>query len=121
YYSFVLVDVAHSENAYAETIKYLERVSDVSLLKSYLKAYVSAKRAHNEAAITTLANRPTGQQYQSFPYLDYLMGIAKLNKLDLTAATYFNKFLQSNKGVSYVKDSYLHLAWIELISGDVKG
>jgi tetratricopeptide (TPR) repeat protein len=121
YYSFVLIDVAHSENAYAETMKYVGRVSDASLLKSYLKAYVCVKKGHNEEAINTLANRPTGQQYQSFPYLDYLMGIARLNKLDLTAATYFNKFLQANKGVSYIKDSYLHLAWIELISGDAKG
>lgn len=121
YYSFVLVDVAHSENAYAETMKYVGRISDSSLLKSYLKAYVCAKKGHTEEAIVTLANRPAGQQYQSFPYLDYLMGIAKLNKLDLTAGTYFNRFLQTNKGVSYVKDSYLHLAWIELISDDVKG
>ncbi len=121
YYSFVLVDVTHSANAYTETAKYLGRVSDSSLLKSYLRAYVSAKRGHNEEAITTLAGRPTGQQYQPFPYLDYLMGIAKLNKLDLSAAGYFNRFLQSNKGVNYIKDTYLHLAWIELISGDTKG
>ncbi|ACU02253.1 tetratricopeptide repeat protein [Pedobacter heparinus] len=121
YYSFVLVDVAHAENAYAETMKYAARVSDNSLLKSYLKAYVSAKRGHNEEAIGVLAERPSGGQYQAFPYLDYLMGIARLNKLDFSAAAYFNKFLQSNKGVSYVKDSYLHLGWIELISGDIKG
>ncbi|WP_316816769.1 tetratricopeptide repeat protein [Pedobacter nyackensis] len=121
YYSFVLVDVAHSENAYAETMKYVGRVSDSSLLKSYLKSYVSAKKGHTEEAIITLANRPVGQQYQSFPYLDYLMGIARLNKLDLTASTYFNKFLQTSKGVSYVKDTYLHLGWMELISGDRVG
>ncbi|SMC74311.1 tetratricopeptide repeat protein [Pedobacter nyackensis] len=121
YYAFVLTDVTHSENAYAETTKYVSRISDTSLLKSYLKAYVCAKRGHNEEAITTLGAKPTGPQYQSFPYLDYLMGIARLNKLDMSAAAHFNKFLQSNKGVSYIKDSYLHLAWIELISGDGKG
>lgn len=120
YYAFVLADVAHSENAYTETIKYLGRVSDSSLLKSYLKAYVCAKKGHTEEAIITLANRPAGPQYQSFPYLDYLMGITRLNKLDLTAATYFNRFLQQNKGVNYIKDSYLHLAWTASISGDVK-
>ena len=121
YYSFVLVDVAHSENAYAETTKYVAKVSDASLLKSYLKAYVCAKKGHNEEAISTLANSPSGQQYQSFPYLDYLMGVARLNKLDFTAGTYFNRFLQHNEGISYVKDSYLRLAWIELLSGDSKG
>lgn len=121
YYSFVLVDVAHSENAYSETMKYVGRVSDSSLLKSYLKAYVSAKKGHTEEAIAILAARPVGQQYQPFPYLDYLMGITRLNNLDLTAAAYFNKFLQANKGVTYVKDSYLHLSWIELIAGDRMG
>jgi tetratricopeptide (TPR) repeat protein len=121
YYSFVLVDVAHSENAYTETMKYAARIADGSLLKSYLKAYVSAKRGHNEEAIVLLAQRPSGGQYQAFPYLDYLMGIARLNKLDVGAANYFNKFLQTNKGVSYVKDSYLHLGWIAYISGDIKG
>lgn len=121
YYSFVLTDVTHSEAAYAETMKYTARISDSSLLKAYLKAYVSARRGHNEEAIAILSGRPSGAQYQAFPYLDYLMGIARLNKLDAGAAGYFNKFLQSNRGISYIKDSYLHLAWIELLSGDMKG
>lgn len=120
YYSFALVDVAHSENAYAETMKYASRIADASLLKSYLKAYVCAKKGHNDDAIAILADRPTGAAYQPFPYLDYLTGITKLNKLDLNAAAYFNKYLQSNKGVSYIKDSYLHLAWIAAIAGDSK-
>jgi len=121
YYSFVLTDVTHSESAYAETMKYVARISENSLLKAYLKAYVSAKRGHNDAAIAILAERPSGVQYQPFPYLDYLTGIARLNKLDSGAAGYFHKFLQSNKGISYIKDSYLHLAWIALLNGDAKG
>lgn len=121
YYSFVLVDVARSENAYTETMKYVGRISERSLLKSYLTAYVGVKRGHNDAAIAILNERPSGGQYQAFPYLDYLMGIAKLNKLDIHAAASFNKFLLLNKGVSYIKDSYLHLAWIKLLSGDLKG
>lgn len=121
YYAFALVDVAHSRNAYAETIKYTSRIGNASLLKSYLKAYVCAKKGHNEEALTILAERPTGAAYQIFPYLDYLMGIVRLNKLDLKAGADFNRFLQTNKGVSYIKDSYLHLAWIELLAGDLKG
>lgn len=121
YYSFVLTDVTHSDNAYTETMKYADRISDTSLLKAYLKAYVCAKKGHNEEAIVALTERPSDSQYQAFPYLDYLMGIARLNKLDFSGSVYFNKFLQRNKGVSYVKDSYLHLGWIALISGDVNG
>jgi tetratricopeptide (TPR) repeat protein len=40
--------------------------------------------------------------------------------MDLNSALYFNRFLEQNKGVSYVKDSYLHLGWIALLKGEAK-
>lgn len=119
YYAYVLSDVAHSPQAYAKTLKYTSRIADSSLLKTYLQAYVCARNAHNDEAIHLLTNKPIGVSYSSFPYLDYLMGIAKLNKLDLDgAASAFHKFLQSNKGVNYIKDTYLHLGWIALLKGE---
>lgn len=118
YYSYVLSDVAKSKQAYAKTIKYTSRMADSSLIKTYLRAYISARNNHTDEAISTLANRPTGAAYQSWPYLDYLSGIAKLNKLELNAAADFERFLQTNKGVNYVKDTYLHLSWISLLKGD---
>jgi len=118
YYSYVLTDVAHSPSAYAKTMRYTERMGDSSLLKSYLQGYVCIKNGHNDEAISILAKRPEGGTYQPFPYLDYLEGIAHLNKLDLSASTYFNKFLQTNKGVNYIKDANLHLSWIALLKGD---
>ncbi|TCC93749.1 tetratricopeptide repeat protein [Pedobacter frigiditerrae] len=117
-YAYVLSDVAKSPSAYAKTMKYMARIPDTSLLKCYLQAYVCARNGHTDVAITTLANRPTGAVYQPFPYLDYLMGIAKLNKLDYSAEASFEKFLQTNKGVNNIKDAYLHLAWIALLKGE---
>jgi len=121
YYAYVLSDVAHSPSAYAKTMKYTERIADTSLLKSYLQGYVCLKNAHNDEAIQLLARKPEGGVYQPFPYLDYLEGLAHLNKLDLNASVYFNRFLQTNKGVNYVKDANLHLAWISLLKGDKTG
>lgn len=118
YYAYVLSDVARSPQAYAKTMKYTARIADSSLLKSYLQAYVCARNGHNDEAIEILNNRPTGAYYQAFPYLDYLMGIAKLNKLDFSAAAAFERFLQTNKGVNYIKDANLHLGWIALLKGD---
>ena len=120
-YAFVLSDVAHSNLAYSKTMKYTARIADSSLLKAYLQAYVCARNGHTDEAISILTDKPTGAAYQSFPYLDYLMGIAKLNKLDLTASTYFDRYLQNNKGVNYIKDTYLHLGWIALFKGDESG
>lgn len=118
YYAYVLTDVAHSPSAYAKTMKYTERIADTSLLKSYLQSYVCIKNGHNDEAINILAKKPEGGVYQPFPYLDYLEGIAHLNKLDLSASTYFNRFLQNNKGVNYIKDANLHLGWVSLLKGD---
>jgi hypothetical protein len=120
-YSYVLSDVAKSSQAYAKTMKFTARIADSSLLKSYLQAYVCTRNGHNDEAISILADRPTGPAYQSFPYLEYLMGIAKLNKLDYAAATHFDRFLQTNKGVNYIKDTYLHLGWISLLKGNDSG
>lgn len=119
YYAYVLSDVAHSNQAYTKTLKYTNRIADSSLMKTYLRAYVSARTAHNDETIDILNNKPSGAIYQPFPYLDYLMGIAKLNKLDLEVAeTYFNKFLQTNIGSNYIKDAYLHLGWIALLKNE---
>lgn len=118
YYVYVLSDVAKSSQAYAKTIKYTARIADSSLLKSYLRAYVCSRNGHTDEAINTLNARPTGVAYQPWPYLDYLLGIAKLNKLDYSANASFEKFLQTNKGVNYIKDSYLHLGFIALLRGD---
>ncbi|HEY0175057.1 MAG TPA: tetratricopeptide repeat protein, partial [Pedobacter sp.] len=118
YYSFALSDIVHSPEAYAKTMKYTARISDSSLLKAYLQAYVCARNAHNEEAIAILNERPSGDAYQPFPYLELLMGTAKLNKLDYSAAVHFKKFLALNKGVNYIKDANLHLSWIALLNGD---
>ncbi|RZM22572.1 MAG: tetratricopeptide repeat protein [Pedobacter sp.] len=118
YYAFTLTDIVHSPQAYAKTMKFTQRIADSSLLKSYLQAYVCLKNAHNEEAISILASRPNTEAYADFPYLDYLMGIAKLNKLDLTAGNYFNRFLQGYKGTNYIKSANLHLSWIAILRGD---
>ncbi|MGY4383366.1 hypothetical protein ACVWYN_000385 [Pedobacter sp. UYP24] len=121
YYSFVLNDIAHSPSAYVKTMKYTARISNSSLLKSYLQALVCSKSGHNDEAIAILSSRPSGASYQAFPYLDYLAASAKLNKLDyIAAAQDFLLFLQQNKGVNYIRDANLRLAWIGLLKGDTK-
>jgi hypothetical protein len=118
YYAFVLNDIAHSPVAYAKTMKYTARIDNSSLLKTYLRALVASKTGHNDEAIAILQARPSGSAYQSFAYLEFLLGTAKLNKLDYSSAHDFSRFLQLNKGVNYIKDANLHLAWVALLKGD---
>lgn len=121
YYAYLLSDVAKSSNAYAKTMQFTADMSAESLLKTYLQAYVSARNGKTDAAITLLENRPKGSAYSSFAYLDYLLGVCKLNQLNWEAKQSFLYFLQKNNGVNYIKDSYLHLAWIALLNNDSTG
>jgi hypothetical protein len=118
YYTYLLSDVAKTADAYTKTMKYTSRIADSSLLKSYMQAYVSARNGKNDQAIEILRERPKGNYYQPFAYLDYLLGVTRLNKLDLGATANFNQFLKNNRGVNYIKDAYLHLAWAALLKGD---
>lgn len=118
YYAYILSDVAKHQQAYTKTMKYTARIADSSLLKTYMQAYVCARSGKNDQAIEILENRPKGNIYQPFAYLDYLLGVVRLNKLDLKAASSFEQFLQVNKGGNYIKDTYLHLAWISLLKDD---
>lgn len=119
YYAFVLNDIAHSPSAYSKTMKYTARINNTSLLKSYLQALVCMKSAHNDDAIAILVAKPSGSAYQPFPYLDFLLGCARLNKLDFSSSFDFVRFLQLNKGVNYIKDANLHLAWVSLFKDDI--
>ena len=118
YYVYLLSDVAKSESAYAKTMKYTSRMTDSSLLKTYLQAYVASRSGKNDHALKLLENKPEGGIYQNFAYLDYLLGVVKLNKLDFTATGNFELFLRRNKGDNYIKDAYMHLAWIALLKND---
>ncbi len=79
------------------------------------------KTAHNDEAIPMLISRPSGNGYQPYPYLDYLLGAANMHRLDKSAGTYLNTYLKTYKGVNYIKDTYLNLAWLELLAGDMAG
>lgn len=72
----------------------------------------------NNQALTLLLNRPKGQEYFPFYYLEYLTGIAKLNKLDKSAKLHFLRFVVNFKGRNFIKSAYQRLAWIELMDNN---
>jgi hypothetical protein len=91
------------------------------LLLDFSTASMAMKSAQNDLAIEILSNRPQGEEYFPIHYLDYLMGIAKLNRLDPDADLYFEKFIKNFKGQNYIKSAYQKLAWCSLIKGDTIG
>lgn len=89
-----------------------------NLMSSYLRAFVGLKTGRNEPSLEALNNRPNTPEYAPFPFLDYLQGIALLNRIDETAAIYFKRFITFNKGKNLIKDAYKRLSWYYLLNND---
>lgn len=119
YICFVQFDILTDANAYQKMLRYIQPVDDKSLLKTYTMAYVASRSGKGNEAIQLLQNRPKGTQYTAYPYLDYLLGVAKLNRGDADASTYFKTYLSSTKSTNYIKDAQLRIGWQFLLSGNV--
>ncbi|MEI6454703.1 MAG: hypothetical protein WCO93_00305 [bacterium] len=89
-----------------------------SPLVIYARANILMKNGRNDEALRILQERRIGDQRFPFYYLDYLEGIARLNKLDLEANEFFHRYLNHFAGLNYIKSSYQKIAWIYALRGD---
>lgn len=90
-----------------------------SPLMTYALANLYLKTGENDKAVNLLRQRKQGKDYYPFHYLDYLLGMAKLNRLDKDANVPLLKFVANFKGLNYIKSAYEHIAWYYLINGDL--
>jgi hypothetical protein len=90
-----------------------------SLLACFAVANVAQRTGRNDRAIELLKNKPTGVAFYPFPYLDYMLGVSKMNRGDGDAAVYIGRFIDNFKGRDYIKEAWLRLGWIGIVSGDV--
>ncbi len=103
--------------------KYLNDPSYTTLLNNnpllcYAAASICIKTGSNDKAIKILLARPSGAEYYPFYYLDYLTGVAKLNRLDFDSYKYLYSFLANFKGQNYIKAAYQKLAWYYLLNNN---
>ncbi|MBD3748306.1 MAG: tetratricopeptide repeat protein [Sphingobacteriales bacterium] len=111
-------DIVSNPNNFKKLINYVNTMPNTSLLKVFLKAHILQKNGHNDESIDLLLNRPKNASYLSFPVLNYLLGSAKYNRMDSDANVYLIYYLKEYKGINYVKDAYLKLAYYYLLRGD---
>ena len=88
-------------------------------LAAFTMANVAMRTGRNDEAIELLLNRPQGKKYHPFPYLDFMLGNAKMRRLDKDSDQYFLKYLNEFKGIHFIKESYQRLSWNALINEDL--
>lgn len=91
-----------------------------NLLHCFILSHISMRIGENDFAIRLLENRPKGRHIHPFPFLEHMLGGAKLRKLDSNARQHFVNFLLEYKGRNLIKDTYRKLAWHALIFEDEK-
>ncbi len=91
-----------------------------SPLLIYAFANIYSRAGENDKVIKILTECPRTADRYNFCYLDYMLGVAKLNRLDADACYPILKFLGNFKGKNYIRSAYMHLAWYYLIQNDNK-
>jgi len=92
-----------------------------SPLASFVFANLAIQRGFNDEAIVILSQKPEGKEYFQIYFLDYMLGLAKLHRLDPDAPLYLKKYIHHFKGRHYIKECYQKLAWHELMQGNSAG
>lgn len=87
-------------------------------LVAFVFTNILMKQGENEKALDVLNSTLLQESNQSFIYLYYKRGLARLRKLDYTSSQDFEYFLIHYKGVNNIKSAYQKLAWVYLIQGD---
>ena len=83
----------------------------------FVLANIAMRTGKNDEAVRLLENKPDSPMFFPFPYMDYMLGLAKLRRLDKDAGPYIQRFLDRYKGRHYIKEAYQKLAWQALING----
>ena len=121
YLSFIQINLTTNRQKALDYIKLIE--NDSAGLKNPLAIYsisrIYSDNGMNDKAIELLLSRPMGDEYFPFYFLDYLTGIAKLNRLDSDSYKYLFKYVINFKGINYIKDSYQKIAWYYLVNENI--
>ena len=102
--AFLQLNMTNDEIAYKQLLDDIGSKYSDNYLLNFAAARLSHALGENDLCIKVLENHPTIQGKLSFYYLDYLLGMSYLYKLEYEKSkAYFNCFLANFKGNNYIK------------------
>ena len=103
------------------TIEPLTRNFKSHLLQNYMRAVIAGYNGMNDDMIDVLKSKPPYQNAYPFYYMDFMLGLAKMRRLDADADLYFKIFTVKYKGKNYLKCAYRNLSWLCQLKNDDNG
>lgn len=120
-YALLQLHLLNEPNKAWQKVQSLGLEPATNKLHCFILANIAMRSGHNDTAIRLLQSQPRGGSSEDFAYLDFMLGLAKLRKLDTTADLYFQSFLLRFKGAHFVKEAKQKIAWATLLKGDAQG
>jgi len=120
-YAFLLLYLKNQDDEAWTIIHSGKLRPEANPLACFALANVAMRTGKNDEAIKLLENRPRAEDYMPFPYLDFMLGNAKLNRLDADADFYLRKYILNFRGKNYIKQAYQKIAWHHLLKDDEAG
>lgn len=117
-YAYLLLHYGNKKEASWSVINELNLNTD-NPTELFIKSNIAHYVGKNDLTIEMLSSYQKQPSAMSFDYLNYMLGVAKLNRLDADADKYLLAYVNKFKGYYYIKDSYLRLAWHSLVQGDI--
>ncbi len=121
YYTYLQLHLVNDRDAAWELVNEARLNPSENPLHCFVLANVAMRTGRGEEAIRILENAPSGNRFHPFHYLEYLLGLAKLQALDLTAEKHFLAYVNNFRGFNFIKDAYQKLAWCRLLKSDLSG
>jgi hypothetical protein len=114
-YAFLLLHLGNNSDEAWRNVRSSKLNAATNPLACFVQANVAMHTGRTDEAIKLLQNCPQSADFQSFEYMNYMLGLAKLYRGDKDAAVYLQRFVREFKGLHYIKDAYLKLAWDALL------
>ena len=120
-YSFLQLYLNNRGSVAWNTLKSSKLKPKTNPLAAYAIATVAMRTGQNDEAIRLLQESPAGGQYAPFHYRNYMLGLAKLRRLDGDAHKALEAFVNNFKGENSIKEAYQKLAWYHLSNDNESG
>ncbi len=115
FYSYVQLHLGNDAEMAWSTLQKTGLKGEASPLLTFVFANVALHSGRNDGAIELLEKRNYPFSHFPLPYLDYMLGTAKMHRLDPDAHLPLLRFVQAFEGNNYLKSAYLYLAWHSLL------
>ncbi len=120
-YAFLELHLADEPEAAFAKISSLKLTPKTNALHCFLLANLAMRSGRNDLALRILEAQPRGGASADFPYLDFMLGLARLRTLEPKARVNFQSFNVRYVGRHFKEEAHQKIAWAYWLEGDEAG